>query len=82
MAAVASLPPKHDVLEACRGLSHGDHFVLCCAGGLAELHEERLGAEITGEIDRQRALLVHDIDLSRATGLCARRFNPAFYPST
>lgn len=25
-------------------------------------------------------LLVHDIDLSRATGLCARRFNPAFYP--
>ncbi|HWC03816.1 MAG TPA: carbon-nitrogen hydrolase family protein [Methylomirabilota bacterium] len=27
-------------------------------------------------------LLVHDIDLSRATGFCARRFNPAFYPST
>jgi predicted amidohydrolase len=25
-------------------------------------------------------LLVHDVDLSRATGLCARRFNPAFYP--
>jgi predicted amidohydrolase len=25
-------------------------------------------------------LLVHDLDLSRATGLCARRFNPAFYP--
>jgi len=25
-------------------------------------------------------LLVHDIDLSRATGLCARRFNPALYP--
>ena len=28
----------------------------------------------------QEALLVHDLDLSRATGLCARRFNPAFYP--
>jgi predicted amidohydrolase len=26
-------------------------------------------------------LLVHDIDLSRATGFCARRFNPAYYPS-
>jgi predicted amidohydrolase len=25
-------------------------------------------------------LLVHDLDLSRATGLCARRYNPAFYP--
>jgi predicted amidohydrolase len=29
----------------------------------------------------QEQLLVHDIDLSRATGLCARRFNPALYPS-
>jgi predicted amidohydrolase len=28
----------------------------------------------------QEQLLVHDIDLARATGLCARRFNPAFYP--
>jgi predicted amidohydrolase len=28
----------------------------------------------------QEQLLVHDIDLSRATGLCARRYNPAFYP--
>jgi predicted amidohydrolase len=26
-------------------------------------------------------LLVHDIDLSRATGLCARRFDPALYPA-
>jgi predicted amidohydrolase len=25
-------------------------------------------------------LLVHDVDLSRATGLCAQRFNPALYP--
>jgi predicted amidohydrolase len=25
-------------------------------------------------------LLVYDLDLTRATGLCARRFNPAFYP--
>lgn len=30
----------------------------------------------------QEQLLVHDIDLSRATGFCARRFNPAFYPPT
>jgi predicted amidohydrolase len=28
----------------------------------------------------QEQLLVHDVDLSRATGLCARRFNPACYP--
>jgi len=28
----------------------------------------------------QEQLLVHDLDLSRATGLYARRFNPAFYP--
>jgi hypothetical protein len=28
----------------------------------------------------EEQLLVHDIDLSRATGFCARRFNPAFYP--
>ncbi|HET7091958.1 MAG TPA: carbon-nitrogen hydrolase family protein [Thermomicrobiales bacterium] len=26
-------------------------------------------------------LLVHDLDLARATGVCARRFNPAFYPA-
>jgi predicted amidohydrolase len=26
-------------------------------------------------------LLLHDLDLSRATGLCARRYNPAFYPT-
>ena len=30
----------------------------------------------------EERLLVHDIDLSRATGFCARRFNPAFYPPT
>ena len=29
----------------------------------------------------QERLLVHDLDLSRATGFCARRFNPAFYPT-
>jgi predicted amidohydrolase len=28
----------------------------------------------------QAQLLVHDLDLARATGFCARRFNPAFYP--
>jgi predicted amidohydrolase len=30
----------------------------------------------------QEQLLVHDVDLSRATGFCARRFNPAFYPAS
>lgn len=29
----------------------------------------------------QEQLLVHDVDLSRATGLCARRYNPALYPA-
>jgi predicted amidohydrolase len=28
----------------------------------------------------EEQLLVHDLDLSRATGACARRYNPAFYP--
>jgi predicted amidohydrolase len=28
----------------------------------------------------QEQLLVYDLDLSRATGFCARRYNPAFYP--
>ncbi|MDQ3043919.1 MAG: carbon-nitrogen hydrolase family protein [Chloroflexota bacterium] len=30
----------------------------------------------------EERLLVHDLDLSRATGLSARRFNPALYPQT
>jgi predicted amidohydrolase len=30
----------------------------------------------------EERLLVHDLDLSRATGLCARRYNPALYPQT
>jgi predicted amidohydrolase len=30
----------------------------------------------------EEQLLVHDLDLSRATGFCARRYNPAFYPLT
>ena len=42
---------------------------------------------LTSRVDYLHALgvsapaLVHDLDLSRATGLCARRFNPAFYPT-
>jgi len=28
----------------------------------------------------EEQLLVHDLDLARASGFCARRFNPAFYP--
>ena len=28
----------------------------------------------------EERLLVHDLDLARATGFCARRYNPAFYP--
>ena len=31
--------------------------------------------------DGQEQLLVHDLDLSRATGLHARRSHPAFYPA-
>ncbi len=30
----------------------------------------------------QEELLVRDVDLSQATGFCAKRFNPAFYPAT
>jgi len=30
----------------------------------------------------EERLLVHDLDLARATGFCARRFNPALYPPT
>jgi predicted amidohydrolase len=29
----------------------------------------------------QEQLLVYDLDLSRATGFCARRYNPAYFPS-
>jgi predicted amidohydrolase len=29
----------------------------------------------------EEQLLVQDLDLARATGFCARRFNPAFYPA-
>lgn len=29
----------------------------------------------------EEQLLVHDLGLSRATGFCARRYNPEFYPS-
>ncbi|WP_405486518.1 DUF4254 domain-containing protein [Nocardia sp. NBC_00511] len=59
-----SLPPKHLLLQACRGLPPDDHPVLRCAGLLADLHERRLTAALgaTGNIDHDRALLVHDID--------------------
>ena len=30
----------------------------------------------------EERLLVHDLDLARATGFCARRYNPDFYPDT
>jgi hypothetical protein len=29
----------------------------------------------------QEQLLVHDLDLSRATGFCAKRYKPEFYPA-
>ncbi|WP_157555215.1 DUF4254 domain-containing protein [Nocardia crassostreae] len=59
-----SLPPKHLLLQACRGLPPDDHPVLRCAGLLADLHERRLTADAgtTAPIDHDRALLVHDID--------------------
>ncbi len=59
------LPPKNLLLDACRGLSHGEHPVLRSASRLAELHEQRLaatpGAPVS-DIDRHRAHLVHEID--------------------
>ncbi|MFC9998357.1 DUF4254 domain-containing protein [Nocardia sp. NPDC127526] len=59
-----SLPPKHLLLQACRGLPPDNHPVLRCAGLLADLHERRLtaAAGATGHIDHDRARLVHDID--------------------
>ncbi|MFI5781646.1 DUF4254 domain-containing protein [Nocardia sp. NPDC051570] len=62
MAAVALLPPKDLLLQACRGLEPGEHLVLRCACRLAELHELRLTVTATADIDRQRAQLVHEID--------------------
>ncbi|MFF2557904.1 DUF4254 domain-containing protein [Nocardia sp. NPDC058058] len=59
------LPPKHLLLQACRGLPPEDrHPVLHCAGLLADLHEKRLTAEAgaTGLIDHERARMVLDID--------------------
>ncbi|UGT39335.1 DUF4254 domain-containing protein [Nocardia yamanashiensis] len=64
MAAVHPLPPKHLLLQACRGLPPDDHPLLRCAGLLADLHERRLTAVsgATGRIDHDRARLVLDID--------------------
>ncbi|BAW03749.1 DUF4254 domain-containing protein [Nocardia seriolae] len=57
------LPPKHLLLQACRGLPPDDHPVLRCAGLLADLHEQRLTSPAgTDRIDHDRARLVHDID--------------------
>lgn len=71
MAAVPLLPPKHLLLQACRGLPPEDHPVLRCAGLLADLHERRLTAAAgdTGLIDHDRARAVHDIDRWVATEL-------------
>jgi hypothetical protein len=61
---VEPLPPKNLLLDACRGLPHGEHPVLRSACRLAELHEQRLDAttRTVADIDRHRAHLVHDID--------------------
>lgn len=58
------LPPRDLLLRACRGLPPDDHPVLHCAHLLADLHERRLSAESgsTGNIDHDRARIVHDID--------------------
>ncbi|WP_280270017.1 DUF4254 domain-containing protein [Nocardia wallacei] len=66
-----SLPPKHRLLEACRGTADEDHFVLRCACRLAELHEQRLAVTPIAArgIDSLRAQLVHDIDHWVATEL-------------
>ncbi|NKY54098.1 DUF4254 domain-containing protein [Nocardia vermiculata] len=59
-----SLPPKHLLLEACRGLTNDGHPVLKCAYRLSELHEQRLSVApgLTLDIDRDRAQLVSEID--------------------
>ncbi|WSJ15862.1 DUF4254 domain-containing protein [Nocardia sp. NBC_01327] len=69
MAAVPLLPPKHLLLQACRGLPPEDHPVLRCAGLLADLHERRLTAAAPGRIDQERARMVLDIDRWVATEL-------------
>ena len=57
------LPPKHSILQACRGTAPDDRFVLRCACRLAELHEQRLATTTaTNGIDHQRADLVYEID--------------------
>ncbi len=64
ISGVEPLPPKNLLLDACRGLPHGENLVLRSACRLAELHEQRLDASpgVAADIDRRRAHLVHEID--------------------
>jgi hypothetical protein len=64
-------------------------------GARLVFHPQLMGSDRAGvAIDRwgdpsspyyEKAMVARSVenttDLSRATGLCARRFNPAFYPS-
>ncbi|WP_067699894.1 DUF4254 domain-containing protein [Nocardia jejuensis] len=59
-----TLPPKNQVLQACRGISFPEHPMLCAAHDLAALHERRLAAspQALAELDTIRTDLVHRID--------------------
>ncbi|WP_194837541.1 DUF4254 domain-containing protein [Nocardia sp. XZ_19_369] len=64
------LPPKHQLLQACRGDQSVDHPLLRLARELSDLHEQRLYAaretiadrRHIDQIDVRRARLVRDID--------------------
>ncbi|WP_223885158.1 DUF4254 domain-containing protein [Nocardia colli] len=63
-------PPKHQLLQACRGELPADHPLLRLARELTDLHEQRLCAakdtiadrRHIDDIDSRRAGLVRDID--------------------
>ncbi|MFC8531764.1 DUF4254 domain-containing protein [Nocardia sp. NPDC057227] len=57
-----ALPDKDSLVAALRGFPHRDHPMLEAAGELAALHEARIGAGGTGEIDGHRGRLVLAID--------------------
>ncbi len=64
MTTMNVLPPKKDLLAACRGEVEHDHPLLRAASALTRLHEERLSAtrDRTDEIDTRRKELIHEAD--------------------
>ncbi|MFI5780492.1 DUF4254 domain-containing protein [Nocardia sp. NPDC051570] len=59
-----AFPTKQQLLHACRGIDCDVHPMLSAAHALAELHEQRIGADRdrVHEIDGLRAQLVRRID--------------------